>query len=179
MYFHSTAEESRFHLDGPEVENGKALLIKDKLTPTFGTNSISKKPITANNADSTKEPNKPASLQPNGSIHHLPLSAVRLPKLPAKPPDGHQINSKPKRKRRRLDKTSRDRSSSVSRSRTTTPNYDVTLKGTSTPDMLSSEKLDYIKPVYCEAPQPPSRPSTSKSKRDDVINRSMQTESNV
>lgn len=165
------------------MENGKALLIKDT-DSIFSISSTQKKP--SNRLDPLpNRPDKPLMNSTSGYSQNgtLPLASLRLPKLPAKPPDSHQMQSKPKRKRRRVDRksASKDRRNSLKRSESSTPT-ETSLKRPETPDMLASEKLDYIKPVYCDTntPDPRSRPTTSKAARhDSAVNRSMQTESNV
>ena len=187
-------EETRFHLDGPEVSNGKALLIRDT-EAIFNVNANQRKSkpkptkTLPQTADNRPERPTPPEYVPTRNLQNstLPLASVRLPKLPAKPPDSITMVSKLRRKRRRMegDSTSkgrRERRSSRKRNTSSSTPTELPLQQTDTPDMLASEAIDYIKPVYVDTnmPVPSSRPSTAKASREDsAVNRSMQTESNV
>lgn len=203
-------EETRFNLDGPELETGKALLIKDTVSNSvFTANNIQKKTASSPSKDQTNsqkvtdtKPLPPEEtetqsidqiVQQNGGLpNSLRLPPIKLQKIL----DKHDLRKgKPKRKRRRMEDDKKVSSQNRKRKDSTHSGSSAQRENpmdnrSETPEILSSEKFDYIKPIY--TPLPPSRPTTTKSLQqekslnsraqagqDEVVNRSMQTESNV
>lgn len=191
------------------METGKALLIKDTVSNSvFTANSIQKKIVSSPKKDQTNLQKGtdtkplPAEETDNQSIDQIVQQNGGLPNSLRLPPiklqkilDKHDLRKgKPKRKRRRMEDDQKVSSQNCKRKDSTRSGSSAQRENpvdrSETPEILSSEKFDYIKPIY--TPLPPSRPTTSKSLRrekslnshgqagqDEVVNRSMQTESNV
>ncbi|XP_045204681.2 sushi, von Willebrand factor type A, EGF and pentraxin domain-containing protein 1-like isoform X2 [Mercenaria mercenaria] len=188
-----TMSEPRFNFESPDIEDGTLLITKDSepAKATFNVKSLKKKSSTlsidTNKADEELKSIKSNSetngkvlqnggteLVESGTPPHVPLSSVRLPKLPPRAPrksDG----TRQKRKRRRVERREEAATIKEPKPRTSTP-IEIVMNRTNTPDVLSSEQFEYIQPVYCreiETPAP-SRPTTAV-----LSNRGQTTESNV
>lgn len=118
----------------------------------------------------------------NGRPPSLPLSSVRLPKLPQKPPRGHRV-TRHRRKRRCVELPAKTADIKEAKPRASTP-IEMAMERQQTPDILSAEQFEYIHPVYCHevATPTPSRPTTREARRTDTAlldNKDHMTESNV
>ncbi|XP_060586067.1 sushi, von Willebrand factor type A, EGF and pentraxin domain-containing protein 1-like [Ruditapes philippinarum] len=191
----STLDEARFNFESTDIEDGNLLIAKslEPAKPTFNAKSLKKK-SSRSSLDTNKTEDEMRSKQSNletkidlnqnggiltagnGTPPHVPLSSVRLPKLPPKPPRKSNA-TKVKRKRRRVERREEAADEKDLKPRTSTP-IEIVMNRTKTPDMLASEEFTYIQPVYChEADTPaPSRPTTSTSR---YTSKTVSTESNV
>lgn len=175
-----SGESTRLNFESPDIENGTATLITKedtnknaKFNPKLLKKNPEKKSVRLEKRnvstegikqDTSKPP--PVETIPNGlSPKSIPLSAVRLPKLPPRPQNIQPTVNKVRRKRRRVQRREIQENSSPEHEINTTSSTPVELiiSRLNTPDILASAKFDYIQPQFCHEVQTPSpsRPNTS------------------